>query len=274
MPSDADWLRREMGRELAKRRHAAGLSQTEFAALTGRYSTSSVSHAETGKDDVGRGFWEAADRALGTGEFFAASYEMIWDTRTQARTAVTVSDPHLRSDPAMKSERPELAFRAYRQRGWPVSGQGESMRLPTGKAADALEVGRMAAKMAAGEWEETNGAESIVRGLPRLPPYARSLAAIDAGNTWYFLVAPGSCPWHDARPGTRAGQPHIRWHSAGSSIPAPPSSATWAHLPAAGIHLAPPQAVLDLLGWAAARVSGPDTLTIRGSVTVAPAGKG
>ncbi|MGH3279137.1 MAG: helix-turn-helix domain-containing protein, partial [Trebonia sp.] len=122
MSSDADWLRREMGRELATRRRAAGLSQAELAAHTRRYSRATVSHAELGKDDVGRGFWEAADRLLATGSFFADACELVTDSSPRSRTLVTSSGPDLRGDPAMRSAVPGQALRAYRQRGWPVAG--------------------------------------------------------------------------------------------------------------------------------------------------------
>jgi transcriptional regulator with XRE-family HTH domain len=259
-----------MGRELAKRRHAAGLSQAGLAAHTGRYSRTVVSHAETGRDDVGRAFWEAADRLLGTGDFFTASYDMTADTR-HTRAAATAGEPYLATDPAMTSGVPRHALRAYRQRCWPVHGHEESMRLLTGQAADALAVGHIAGRIAAATWEQTGGAESAARGIPRLPPSGQALAVINAGTTWYFLVAPGSCPWPGFPLPPPAPRPHLRWHSAGGSIPLPPRDATWARLPLAGIRLPPPHAVLDLLGWAAAMVTGPHTLTLRGTITIAPA---
>lgn len=275
VPSDADWLRREMGRELAARRRAAGMSQAELAACTRRYSRATVSHAEMGKDDVGRGFWEAADQLLAAGGFFAGAWDLLRDAGPRPRAPVASGEPGLGSDPAMRSAVPGQALRAYRQRGWPVAGHGGGLALATGKAADALEVGRVAGMIAAGAWQETNGAESIVRGLPPLPPCARSLAAIDAGARWYFLVEPGSCPWPAARPAAGGAEPRIRWHAAGGTVPVPPGGgAAWAHLPAAGIRLPPPQAVLDLLGWAVARVTSPGTLTVRGGVTVASGGQG
>lgn len=273
MPSeDAEWLRAEMGRDLAARRRAAGLTQAELAALAG-YSQAAVAHAETGRDDLGRGFWQAADKSLGTGSFYADAFHLTRDTGGK-RTAVTPQDASLRSDPMMKSALPEQARAAYQRRGWPLTTAGDRLTLATGKAADALETGAVAGLIAAQAWHDGNGAESAARALPRLPPYGRSLAAIDAGDRWYFLIAPGACPWtRPARPPGPAGTPaHIRWHSNGSAIPAPPAAARWAHLPPAGIYLPPAHAVLDLLAWAAARVTGPATLTMPGGVNVAPAG--
>jgi len=58
-PNPADAL----SAALAARRHAAGLTQLELAALTGR-SVTTVGHAETGRLWQGRQFWENADRAL------------------------------------------------------------------------------------------------------------------------------------------------------------------------------------------------------------------
>jgi hypothetical protein len=48
---------------LAARRHAAGLSQPELAALVAR-SVTTVGHAETGRLWQSRQFWENADKAL------------------------------------------------------------------------------------------------------------------------------------------------------------------------------------------------------------------
>jgi hypothetical protein len=271
MPPGAGWLRREMGRELARRREEAGLTQTGFAARTRRYSRSTVSHAEMGKGDVGRGFWEASDRLLGTGSFFADSYGMSRDAEPK-RVAVTGDESGLRSDPAMESAAADQAFRGYKTRGWPVSRQNGVMRISTGILADALEVSRMAGMIAAGTWQEKNGTGGTARDTPRLPPCERSLAAIDAGGKWYFLVKTGYCPWPRGT-GLKASpaRSHIRWHSAGSTIPAPPGGAVWAHLPVAAIQLPPPHAVLDLLGWAAGMITSPVTLTIRNGVIVTPA---
>jgi hypothetical protein len=276
MPDDAEWMYKELGRELAGRRRAAGLTQTEFALLTGRYSRATVSHAETGRGKDGgisRRFWETCDRLLGTGSFFAGSYDLLHDDGPPARTAVTSAGHHLQTGPAMKSAIGEQALRAYRRGGWPVTGHEGDVKLATGRAADALEVGRIAGMIAASAWKETNGAESTARGIPALPPVERSLTVIDAGDRWYFLVEPGSYPWTSTPARSAAPRQHIRWHS-GGTVPAPPGQGTaWAYLPVAATRLAPAQAVIDLLAWAVTRVTGPARLTIRGTVTVAPAGK-
>lgn len=266
---DAEWLCREMGGDLARRRRAAGLAQTELAALIG-YSQAAVAHAETGRNDVGWGFWAAVDRLLGTGGFYTDAFYLVRETERK-RTAVTPRPADLNADLMMKSALPEQAFAAYRRRGWPVTAPEGCMRLATGRTVEALEVGRVAGVIAAGAWQEAHAGEAIGRGSSRLPLSARSLAAIDAGDRWYFLIESGSCPWSGTRPVGSAPRTHIRWHSIGGSVPVPPAGAKWAHLPATGIFLPSPQAVLDLLAWATSGVTGPNTLTVRGGVTVAPA---
>jgi len=54
---------RALSAGLAARRHAAGLTQAELAALAG-VSVTTVGHAETGRTWQSRRFWERADAAL------------------------------------------------------------------------------------------------------------------------------------------------------------------------------------------------------------------
>ncbi|HEX4092990.1 MAG TPA: GntR family transcriptional regulator [Trebonia sp.] len=54
---------RALSAGLAARRHAAGLTQAELAALA-RVSVTTVGHAETGRTWQSRNFWERADAAL------------------------------------------------------------------------------------------------------------------------------------------------------------------------------------------------------------------
>jgi DNA-binding transcriptional regulator YhcF (GntR family) len=58
--------RRALSAGLAARRHAAGLTQVELAALA-YASVTTVGHAETGRVWQSRQFWERADAALGAG---------------------------------------------------------------------------------------------------------------------------------------------------------------------------------------------------------------
>ena len=277
---DADfaaWMRAEMGAELKRRRRAAGLSQEQFAALAGEYSRTTVSHAEQGLPDVGRGFWQAADRLLGTGEFFATSYDEVREClEPDKRAAVRGDGSVLLCELAMKVAEPDRARASYQRRGWPAAVRGDALELLTGKTADVLEVSRTAGTVAAGAWLESGGAEGALRGLPRLPAPDGALAVIDAGERWFFLVRPGF-PWQvgGARP-RPARETQIFWHSAGGRVPLPPSkagqsAARWAHLPAAVLQLPPPLAVLDLLGWAVVMTSEPGMLRLPGGAAVAPA---
>jgi transcriptional regulator with XRE-family HTH domain len=266
-------MRAEMGRDLARRRRAAGLSQEQFAARTG-YSRATVSHAELGADDVAGGFWEAADRVLGTGGLFAGLYEEVRECLEPGRrAAVRAGGTGIGCELTLQAADPGRALAAYRRLGWPAAARGETLELLAGRWAEALEVGRAAGEVAAGAWLESGGPEGAACGLPRLPAPDSALAAVDAGDRWFFLIRSGF-PWS---PGSShaEGRAEIFWHTAGSRIPLPPSKAgravaRWAYLPAAVLDLAPPLAVLDLLGWAVAMTRVPGRLRLPGGTVVAP----
>jgi hypothetical protein len=81
---------------LAARRHAAGLTQPELAALVGR-SVTTVGHAETGRLWQSRHFWENADKALSAcGELLRAH-----DAYRAAVTADPAPGPTTKGDTAM-----------------------------------------------------------------------------------------------------------------------------------------------------------------------------
>jgi hypothetical protein len=270
-------MMKEMGLELARRRHAAGLSQEEFAALTGEYSRSHVSHAEKGRGRVGRNFWVVADRLLGTGGLFAGLYDMVREALEPGRRAAVRGGAMVPCELAMTAAAPVTALASYRRLGWPVAVRGDVLELVTGKMADVLEVRRPAGAVAAGAWRESGGAGGAVRGLAQLPAPDAALAVIDAGDRWFFLIRRGF-PW---QPGAELGRPaaasaQIWWHSGGSRVPLPPSkagtaAARWAYLPAALLQLPPPLAVLGLLDWAVALTGEPGVLRLPGGAAVAPA---
>jgi transcriptional regulator with XRE-family HTH domain len=270
-------MRADMGRDLARRRRAAGLSQEKFAALTREYSRATVSHAERGNDDVARGFWEVADRLLGTDGLFAGLHDEIRESlEPRRRAAVRADGTGIRCELTLRAAEPDRALAGYRRLGWPVAARADVLELLAGKSADVLEVGRLAGEVAAGAWLESGGSEGAVRGLPRLPAPDGALAVVDAGDRWFFLVRPGF-PWRPGHQRTGTSEAEIRWHSAGSRVLLPPSkagqaAARWAYLPAAVLCLAPPLAVLDLLGWAVAMTSVPGRLRLPGGAVVAPAG--
>jgi transcriptional regulator with XRE-family HTH domain len=60
-------MRRALGQELARLRHAAGLSQRQFAPLTS-YSRSTLSDAELGRGRISRDFWERCEIILRAGD--------------------------------------------------------------------------------------------------------------------------------------------------------------------------------------------------------------
>jgi transcriptional regulator with XRE-family HTH domain len=281
VPEIVRWMRRDMGRDLARRREEAGLTQEKFADLTGRYGRGTVSHAETGIGDTGREFWVIADRLLGTDGLFAECHDLIREYLGQGKRSAVTCDgiDELRCHLILKSAEPYAALAAYRRLGWPVSADGDRLALAAGTVADVLEVTRPAGAVAAAWWLETGGAENAVRGLGALPAPGISLAVIDAGERWYFLVSTGSFPWGTEGRDNAGAAPEgatVRWHAAGSSIPAPPSkagqaAARWAHLPVSALQPAPALAVLDLLGKAAAMTRAPGTLRLPGGAVAVPA---
>ncbi len=69
--------RRQLGRQLAALRKAAGYkTQHEFAPLT-FYTRSTLANAETGRQRTGRAFWRRCDEVLCTGGVLAAGYDRI-----------------------------------------------------------------------------------------------------------------------------------------------------------------------------------------------------
>jgi transcriptional regulator with XRE-family HTH domain len=69
-------MRRELGRQLAARRMAAGLLQRELGVMVG-YSRTAIANAETAGTRTGPQLWQAADRALHTGELFTRGHDRI-----------------------------------------------------------------------------------------------------------------------------------------------------------------------------------------------------
>src|SRR6266700_3197492 len=210
-------IREDMGRALAGRRKAAGLTQAQFGARMG-YTRSAVSHAETARhDDTGRDFWEAADRALGIGSYFTS-----WHDRIRAHLEPEGRGPagwthgaDLPVGAALKGGDPREALAGYRQRGWPVAETADGLELATGTVVDAMRVGRLTGLVAAQCWLETGGREDVARGLPALSAPGRSLTVIEAGESWYFLVRTGASPWAGqdrARFRPAPEEEAIRWH--------------------------------------------------------------
>ncbi len=292
-------LRRELGRELKARREAAGLSQPQLATRT-RYSRSTIATLESEAGGaVARAFWARCDGVFGTGNLFAGRWDEIQQHVQAARAAkaATVRRPGsrrsrtagttqlqalqlLRSGP----EPPEVddAASAYARLGWPVTREPR-LELVTGTLIDVLEVPRAAGLLAMSWWLESGGAADTVRNLPAMPRPGQALAAISAGASVYFLVQAGLCPWPagGSLPGEQAygaAERVIGWHAHGSRVPLPPGGAgggqpaRWAHLPARGVWLASPAALLELLAKAVTITgANPPGLSLPGGVRAVPA---
>jgi transcriptional regulator with XRE-family HTH domain len=280
-------LRRDLGRQLAERRKAAGYVQREFGALVG-YSRTAVANAETGHARIGRQLWERADRVLGTGELFACGFERIRARASAAALAAATVAPADDSWPAgsaaepggLASPAPAGARLACRERGWPAEEDPDGrLWLVTGTVIDALEVPRAAGMVAVAWWLYTRGVPDEIRGLPALPDPATALAAIAAGERCYFLARSGASPWtrRDAAEAGVTGGGTVRWHAGGSRVLAPPSPvpggdhAAWAHAPSAGGRLASPMALLHLLAQAVTATRYSHGLVLPGGVRAVPA---
>lgn len=281
-------LRRELGRQLALRRKAAGCLQRELGTLVG-YSRTAIANAETGAASSGRQLWERSDQVLGTGELFARGYDRIQaqiaaESRTNIRQqACAAAHGEAQHIDGLESLTPGRARQAYLERGWPVEEDtGGRLWLVTGTVIDALEVPRPAGMVAMGWWLYTRGVPDEIRGLPALPDPATALALISTGSVCYFLTRSGACPWtrRDIGPDSAAGSASpvvVRWHADEGRVPAPPSRlddgerAAWAHVPAVGGQLVSPMALLHVLGQATAATRDGPGLLLPGGARAVPA---
>lgn len=272
--------RRELGQHLAAARKAAGLSQRELARRIG-YARSTLSTVESGAQRAGRPFWEACDRVLRTQGTFADGYELLRSARAAAQRDAARSPEAEPTHLGLRAAVLADAVPAYEAMGWPVVTGGGRAELETGTAVDALEVPRAAGLIAACWWRHANMPMDPTQSLPGPPHAQHALVAIMCADRYFFLTRAGCYPWsgQDAGPGqapTGYGL-LIRWHSAGSRIPAPPSvgsgghPAAWAHLPAWDIELACPVTLLGLLARAVAMTRTPGALELPGDVRAVPA---
>jgi len=292
-PDAAAAMRRELGRQLASRRRAAGYVQRELGVLLG-YSRTAVANAENGGPGIGHQLWERADRVLGTGELFTRGCARIQaqlaaESRASAgRHASGAAGSRELADgtgqPAdgLESLTALTALEACLKRGWPAEGDPDGqLWLVTGTAIDALEVPRQAGMLVMSWWLYTRGVPDEIRGLPALPDPASALAVVAAGSRCYFLVQSGACPWtrRDVRSGGIPGSAGtvVCWHADGGRVPAPPSRpnggerARWAHIPSGGGQLVSPMALLHVLAQAVTSTQEGAGVILPGGVRAVPA---
>jgi len=277
-------MRRELGRQLAARRRAAGYVQRELGVLVG-YSRTAIANAETGGARLGRQLWERADRVLRTGELFARGYDRI-QAQAAAESRGSAGEPAPAGegrDHGLESVTVSQARQAYLDRGWPAEEDPNGrLWLVTGTVIDALEVPHQAGVVAMSWWLYTRGVPDEIRGLPALPDPTVALAVISAGSRCYFLTRSGASPWagRDAEAaglGGSAGPAVVRWYADGGRVPAPPSPlsagerAAWAHAPSEDGQLVSPMALLHVLGQAAAATRDGAGLMLPGGVRAVPA---
>lgn len=91
---------RDLGRQLAALRREAGLTQHALADLI-RFSRTTVSVAEIGRSAPADEFWQACDKALGTGGVLAAGAEQIGAARHAQQYAVACAAQETREARAL-----------------------------------------------------------------------------------------------------------------------------------------------------------------------------
>jgi helix-turn-helix protein len=90
----------QLGRQMAALRRKAGLTQMALGALTG-YSRSEASVAEIGRLTHAGSFWQACDKALGTGGILSAGAEQIVAARNAAHHAAACAAQEAREARAL-----------------------------------------------------------------------------------------------------------------------------------------------------------------------------
>jgi transcriptional regulator with XRE-family HTH domain len=93
-------MQRELGRQLAALRRAAGLTQHGLAAVAG-FSRSTVSLAEIGRQSQARDFWEACDKALDAGGVLTAGADQIDKVRDAEQRAAALAAQEAREARAL-----------------------------------------------------------------------------------------------------------------------------------------------------------------------------
>lgn len=276
MPDRIRSLRRELGRNLASWRHAAGFSQAELGRKLG-YSRSTVSTVESGGQQVPREFWESCDDLLATGGTLTGHFDLVALAAATERRRRAVAGAGVTRDEHWLDSLDGTPD--YADLGWPIARDEDRAELLTGDKLDALEVSRPAGTLAVQWWLGSGGVPDPIRGLPSLPPPAEALAVIAADTQMFFLVASGACPWA-AEPGplpTASAGPDparlIRWHATGSRVPLPPAAgATWMWTPSTEFRPLNPVTLLDLLAKAvAATRTFPGALALRDGILAVPA---
>jgi len=117
-------MQRELGRQLAALRRAAGLTQEGLAVLTA-FSRSAISVAEIGRQDHrGREFWEACDKALDTDGVLAAGVDEINVVRDAEQRAAARAAQEAREARALS------ALSAARQHGGATTGVTAARACP------------------------------------------------------------------------------------------------------------------------------------------------
>jgi len=134
-------MRRELGRQLAARRKAAGYLQRELGARVG-YSRTAIANAETGGTRTGRQLWERVDQVLESGELFARGHDRIQAqiaavSRAGAARLMFAAEPqeapHMPD--GLESLTASQARQAYLVQGWPAEEEaGGRLWLVAGRS--------------------------------------------------------------------------------------------------------------------------------------------
>jgi transcriptional regulator with XRE-family HTH domain len=99
-PGSIAAMQRELGRQLAALRRAAGLTQHGLAAMAG-FSRSTVSLAEIGRQSQARDFWQACDKVLDAGGALTAGADQIDTVRDAEQRAAACAAQEARQARAL-----------------------------------------------------------------------------------------------------------------------------------------------------------------------------
>jgi transcriptional regulator with XRE-family HTH domain len=172
--------RRDLGRELAARREAAGLTQVELARRI-TYSRSSVANVEKGRQSITRAFWRCVDREVGAAGALLAVFEQV-DQLAQAQRRQVV---RLREQLRRERDGCGCGLTVARWTGRESRALREALRMSVRAFAEHLGV----TTSTVSEWEKQAATGLLRMASQAVLDQALKLADADARARFTVLVA-------------------------------------------------------------------------------------
>ncbi|MEN3610156.1 helix-turn-helix transcriptional regulator [Plantactinospora sp. ZYX-F-223] len=139
-PEQVAEAQRDLGRQLAAWRKAAGLTQAGFGPRIG-YSRSAVANIETGREQAPQSFWEAADRGLSAGGALLAGYRQVAELERRYKTGLARARERQRTA-RMAGLLPPTDEQPGNAASIPASGSGRmSLPMPDAFVCEPSEAG-------------------------------------------------------------------------------------------------------------------------------------